>query len=65
MGGMAMEVSTANEKPQIIQHLAALSQRFNLYASQGSDYHGINMPWIKLGKFADLPVICKPVWELF
>lgn len=64
-GGHAMEVSTANEKPNIIQNLAALAQRFELYASQGSDYHGINMPWLKLGRFAPLPLTCKPVWQLF
>jgi predicted metal-dependent phosphoesterase TrpH len=28
-GGQAMEVSTANEKPNIIQNLAALAQRFD------------------------------------
>jgi len=64
-GGQAMEVSTANEKPNIIQNLAALAQRFELYASQGSDYHGVNMPWIKLGRFAELPLNCQPVWQLF
>lgn len=65
VGGDAMEVSTANEKPNVILNLAALAQRFGLYASQGSDYHGINMPWLKLGKFSELPVGCKPIWETF
>ncbi|MDO8416744.1 MAG: PHP domain-containing protein [Agitococcus sp.] len=64
-GGQAMEVSTANEKPNVILNLAALANRFGLYASQGSDYHGINMPWLKLGKFAELPAGCQPVWEMF
>jgi hypothetical protein len=55
------------KKPNVILNLAALAQRFGLYASQGSDYHGINMPWLKLGrKFADhYPPGCQPVWELF
>lgn len=64
-GGQAMEVSTANEKPTTIQNLAALAQRFELYASQGSDYHGSNMTWLQLGRFAPLPSECKPVWLLF
>ncbi len=64
-GGQAMEVSTANEKVNIIQNLATLAQRFELYASQGSDYHGTNMPWLKLGRFAPLPANCQPVWHLF
>ncbi len=64
-GGEAMEVSTANEKPNVIVNLAALAQRFGLDASQGSDYHGVNMPWLKLGKFAELPAGCQPVWQRF
>ena len=31
-GGLAMEVSTANEKPNVILNLAALAKRFGLYA---------------------------------
>lgn len=64
-GGEAMEVNTANERPNIVQNLAALAQRFELYASQGSDYHGANMPWLKLGRFAELPAGCQPVWDKF
>ncbi len=64
-GGEAMEVSTANEKPNVILNLAALAQRFGLDSSQGSDYHGVNMPWLKLGKFAELPAGCQPVWRRF
>lgn len=64
-GGEAMEVNTANERPNIIQNLALLAQRFELYASQGSDYHGVSMPWIKLGRFAELPANCQPVWQKF
>lgn len=63
-GGQAMEVNTANEKVNVINNLAALSQRFELYASQGSDYHGTTMPWLKLGHFAQQPSICQPVWQL-
>ncbi|MCP5175776.1 MAG: PHP domain-containing protein [Moraxellaceae bacterium] len=64
-GGQAMEVSTANEKSNIVQNLANLAQRFELYASQGSDYHGTNMTWLQLGRFAPLPTQCQPVWQLF
>ena len=64
-GGRAMEVSTANERPNVVANLAQLAQRHDLHASQGSDYHGAHMPWIKLGCFAPLPAGCKGVWELF
>jgi len=63
-GGQAMEVNTANEKINVINNLASLSQRFELYASQGSDYHGTTMPWLKLGHFPEQPINCKPVWQL-
>lgn len=64
-GGEAMEVSTASEKPNVVQNLALLAERFDLYASQGSDYHGVNMPWLKLGRFAELPENTRPVWSKF
>lgn len=64
-GGVGMEVSSGAEKPNVVQQLAALAVRFDLRASQGSDYHGAHMPWLKLGVFPDLPKICRPVWELF
>jgi hypothetical protein len=35
-----MEVSSGAEKLNVVQQLAALAARFDLRASQGSDYHG-------------------------
>ena len=64
-GGLGMEVSSGSEKTNVVQQLAALSLRFELHASQGSDYHGAHMPWLKLGVFPDLPKGCRPIWELF
>ena len=61
-GGEAMEVATATEKPEMIKYLAQLSRQFGLLASQGSDYHGKPAPWIALGRFANLPSGCEPVW---
>ncbi len=61
-GGDAMEVATATEKPEMIKYLAQLSRQFGLLASQGSDYHGTPAPWIALGRFANLPSGCEPVW---
>lgn len=65
LGGVGMEVSSGAERPNVVQQLAALAQRFELRASQGSDYHGAHMPWLKLGVFPELPKACVPVWELF
>lgn len=65
LGGDALEVATATEKPDIVRYLGQLAQQNELYASQGSDFHGAHMPWIELGRFPKLPEGCKPVWELW
>lgn len=64
-GGVGMEVSSGSEKPNVVQQLGALAIRFDLLASQGSDYHGAHMPWLRLGVFPDLPKACRPVWDRF
>lgn len=65
LGGQGMEVSSGTDKPHVVQQLGALACRFDLHASQGSDYHGGHMPWLRLGQFPPLPATCRPVWELF
>ena len=34
-----------------------------VYKSCGSDFHGPENPWLRLGQLPELPVGCKPVWE--
>lgn len=63
-GGRAIEVSVATHSPEVVQQLADFSVKFNLYASQGSDYHGPSMPWVQLGRMPPLPSRCRPVAEL-
>lgn len=63
VGGEAMEVATATEKPDMVRYLGQLSLQFGLEASQGSDFHGPHMPWIQLGRFPDMPAGCVPVWR--
>ena len=62
-GGLAIEVATATEKPDMVQYLGQLAQQRGLAASQGSDYHGKPAPWIALGRFPKLPKGCEPVWQ--
>jgi hypothetical protein len=64
-GGVAIEVATATEKPDMVQYLGQLAQQRGLAASQGSDYHGTPAPWIALGRFPKLPKGCAPVWQLW
>ena len=62
-GGDAIEVVNANSSAQDITYLAQQAEKLDLLASQGSDFHGSHMPWIKLGEFNELPKSCRPVWE--
>ena len=64
VGGQALEVSVATHSADVIQHLADLSVKYALYASQGSDYHGPSMRWVNLGKMPPMPSRCQPVSEL-
>ncbi len=64
-GGQAIEVVSGQQTAQQINSLAGIARRFELLASQGSDFHRPNQPWASLGKVASLPADLKPVWQLF
>lgn len=63
-GGQALEVSVATYGPDMVKQIADLAQKYGLYASQGSDYHGPSMRWVQLGRMPPLPGQCRPVLEL-
>ncbi|TNC89196.1 MAG: phosphatase [Alcanivorax sp.] len=63
-GGQALEVCVATHGPEMVRQLADLAVKYNLYASQGSDYHGPSMRWVQLGKMPPLPSTCRSVLEL-
>jgi predicted metal-dependent phosphoesterase TrpH len=62
-GGVAMEVVSGSHSKDNIRTMAALCRNEKLLASCGSDYHGPENPWIKLGQLPALPADCLPVWE--
>ncbi len=62
-GGQGMEVVSGSHSPDEIRHMAALCREHNLLASQGSDYHGPEKPWVELGRLRALPDSCKPIWK--
>ena len=62
-GGDAIEVCTPNHEPHMISYLAKLSEDFNLLASQGSDFHTPETPWVRLGRMPKLPPECDPIWR--
>lgn len=62
-GGLGMEVVSGSHTRDNIQTMAALCRNENMLASCGSDYHGPENPWIKLGQLPELPMGCTPVWQ--
>jgi predicted metal-dependent phosphoesterase TrpH len=62
-GGVAMEVVSGSHNKDDCLSMAAHAKRQELFASQGSDYHGPENPWIELGRLRDMPEGCRPIWE--
>jgi predicted metal-dependent phosphoesterase TrpH len=62
-GGAGLEVVSGSHSRDNISTMAALCRNEKLLASCGSDYHGPENPWIKLGQLPTMPVGCQPVWE--
>ena len=62
-GGAGIEVVSGSHSRDNITAMASLCSNENMLASCGSDYHGPQNPWIKLGQLPALPAGCKPVWE--
>lgn len=62
-GGQGMEVVSGSHSRDDTLHMAAVSREHGMLASQGSDYHGPENPWIELGRLRPLPDGCTPVWN--
>lgn len=65
MGGTGLEVVSGAASPGDIQSSTALALRFDLLASCGSDFHGPEEAWPKLGCLPALPIGLTPVWQRF
>ena len=64
-GGDAVELPPAIEPLGTRQMVDRMIAEFGLKVSVGSDYHGTNMPWIKLGNIPRLNEGQMGVWESF
>lgn len=62
-GGEGIEVVSGSHSKDECQTMARLAGDLGLYASCGSDYHGPENPWIELGRLAQLPEGCRPIWQ--
>lgn len=61
--GVGIEVVSGAMNAKDIQTMAVLSQRFDLLASSGSDYHGAGLSIIGIGRQMKLPEQCQPIWH--
>ncbi|MBJ8420245.1 MULTISPECIES: PHP domain-containing protein [Acinetobacter] len=64
-GGDAVELPPAIEPASTRQMVDRMIQQFNLAVSIGSDFHGDNMPWIKLGQTPRVNQGQSGIWERF
>jgi len=62
-GGEGLEVVSGSHNRDENFNMARHAKDFALLASTGSDYHGPENPWRKLGRFPALPDGCKPIWH--
>ncbi len=62
-GGEAIEVVAGSHSRDDYYVMAQHARDFGLLASVGSDYHGPEVTWSKLGHLAELPTGCIPVWQ--
>jgi len=65
LGGAAVEVVTGSHTSDQYATWARYAQRFGLFASAGSDFHGPGESRRDFGKLPELPAGCTPVWKKF
>lgn len=62
-GGEAIEVLSGSHTPNEVRTMTGYALRYGLLASAGSDYHGPEHQWIRLGGLPAMPETCIPVWQ--
>jgi 3',5'-nucleoside bisphosphate phosphatase len=62
-GGEGIEVVTGSSNADEIRTTATHAKRFELSGSAGSDFHGFDNSWVKLGQLAAMPESVTPVWK--
>lgn len=65
LGGQGIEVVNGRGGEDEIRFSRQYAEKYQLYASAGSDFHSPDNQWLELGRLADLPKELHPVWELF
>ncbi|QNH50834.1 PHP domain-containing protein [Acinetobacter venetianus] len=65
LGGDAVELPPSIEPASTRQMVDRMIEQFDLAVSIGSDFHGDNMPWIKLGQTPRVKEGQKGIWDRF
>jgi predicted metal-dependent phosphoesterase TrpH len=65
LGGHALELPSSNEPPATRAMMDYLIAQHDLAVSIASDFHGENMPWLKLGQVPVVRENQRGVWEQF
>lgn len=63
VGGAAIEVVSGRQHPEEIKTIARLTEKLELMASCGSDFHSPDNSWVELGRFSPLPANVTPIWS--
>lgn len=64
-GGRGIELAALGKTPAVAASVEQLCREYALAASIGSDYHGAQMGWKRLGCTRRIPAGITPVWDLF
>lgn len=65
VGGAAIEVVSGRQHPEEIKTIARLTEKLELMASCGSDFHSPDNSWVELGRFSALPANVTPIWSIW
>ncbi len=63
-GGQGIEVITATIKDYEVEKITNLALELDLVASMGSDYHGWDNSYVKMGRLKSLPANTQAIWQL-
>lgn len=64
LGVAGIEVVSGSHSREENKTMGQHAIDFDLAASQGSDYHGPEKPWVQLGALPAMHYRCRPIWEI-
>ena len=64
-GGQGLEIVSGRQTPGETSQFMALSERFGLHQSLGSDFHSPEQHWLDLGRYSTHPPLTRPIWDLW